>query len=33
MRLKLIESAMHRTPIVATTFAAEGLGMQHGRHL
>jgi glycosyltransferase involved in cell wall biosynthesis len=32
-RIKLVESALHGVPAVATSLGAEGLGLRHGRHL
>lgn len=32
-RIKLLEAAVHRVPIVSTTLGAEGLGMEDGCHL
>ena len=32
-RIKLIETALHGVPAVATATAAEGLGLRHGQHL
>jgi hypothetical protein len=32
-RVKILEAAAHRIPVVSTTLGAEGLGFQDGRHL
>lgn len=32
-RVKIIEAFAHRIPVVSTTLGAEGLGVEHGRHL
>ena len=32
-RVKILEAAAHRIPIVSTTLGAEGLGFEDGKHL
>jgi len=32
-RVKILEAAAHRIPVVSTTLGAEGLGLEDGRHL
>lgn len=32
-RVKILEAFAHRIPVVSTTIGAEGLGLEHGRHL
>ena len=32
-RLKILESLAHKTPVVSTTIGAEGLELEHGKHI